>query len=152
LGQANMAPSDIGLIIHGTTLATNAIIERKGAKTALLVTEGFRDSIEMAFENRFEQYDLYMEKPSPLVPRDLRFGVPERLEARGGVLLPLNEEAVKALAPELQRRGIEAVAIGFMHAYLDPRHERRTREILSQLLPGLAISLSSEVSPEIREY
>ena len=152
LRQAGMAPSDIGLIIHGTTLATNAIIERKGAKTALIVTEGFRDSIEMAFENRFEQYDLYMEKPSPLVPRDLRFSVPERLEARGQVLLPLNEEAVKALALQLQRRAIEAVAIGFMHAYLDPRHERRTREILSDLVPGLAISLSSEVSPEIREY
>jgi N-methylhydantoinase A len=79
-------PADIGLIIHGTTLATNAIIERKGARTALIVTQGFRDSIEMAYENRFEQYDIFMDKPAPLVPRDLRFGVPERLDAQGNVM------------------------------------------------------------------
>src|SRR5882757_5666212 len=95
LQRAALAPSDIALIIHGTTLATNAIIERKGAKTALIVTQGFRDSIEMAYEHRFEQYDIFMEKPLPLVPRDLRLGVPERLDARGGVLLPLDEDAVR---------------------------------------------------------
>ena len=152
LRQAALIAEDIGLVIHGTTLATNAIIERKGAKTALIVTEGFRDSIEMAFENRFEQYDIFMDKPAPLVPRDLRLGVRERLDGRGTVLVPLDEEAVRALAPGLERAGIEAVAIGFMHAYLDGRHERRTREILSDLLPTVAFSLSSEVSPEIREY
>ena len=152
LRQAELTAEDIGLVIHGTTLATNAIIERKGAKTALIVTEGFRDSIEMAFENRFEQYDIFMDKPAPLVPRDLRLGVRERLDGRGTVLVPLDEEAVRALAPRLERAGIEAVAIGFMHAYLDGRHERRTREILSDLLPTVAFSLSSEVSPEIREY
>src|SRR5215468_6079842 len=152
LRQAELTAEDIGLVIHGTTLATNAIIERKGAKTALIVTEGFRDSIEMAFENRFEQYDIFMDKPAPLVPRDLRLGVRERLDGRGTVLVPLDEEAVRALAPGLERAGIEAVAIGFMHAYLDGRHERRTREILSDVLPTVAFSLSSEVSPEIREY
>ena len=152
LRQAELTAEDIGLVIHGTTLATNAIIERKGAKTALIVTEGFRDSIEMAFENRFEQYDIFMDKPAPLVPRDLRLGVRERLDGRGTVLVPLDEEAVRALAPGLERAGIEAVAIGFMHAYLDGRHERCTREILSDLLPTVAFSLSSEVSPEIREY
>jgi N-methylhydantoinase A len=152
LRQVELTAEDIGLVIHGTTLATNAIIERKGAKTALIVTEGFRDSIEMAFENRFEQYDIFMDKPAPLVPRDLRLGVRERLDGRGTVLVPLDEEAVRALAPGLERAGIEAVAIGFMHAYLDGRHERRTREILSDLLPTVAFSLSSEVSPEIREY
>src|SRR5215471_16337932 len=152
LRQAELTAEDIGLVIHGTTLATNAIIERKGAKTALIVTEGFRDSIEMAFENRFEQYDIFMDKPAPLVPRDLRLGVRERLDGRGTVLVPLDEEAVRALAPGLEMAGIEAVAIGFMHAYLDGRHERRTREILSDLLPTVAFSLSSEVSPEIREY
>jgi N-methylhydantoinase A len=152
LQRATLAPSDIALIIHGTTLATNAIIERKGAKTALIVTQGFRDSIEMAYEHRFEQYDIFMEKPLPLVPRDLRLGVPERLDARGGVLLPLDEDAVRRLVPTLRQAGIEAVAIGYMHAYLDGRHERRTRDILADLLPGLAFSLSSEVSPEIREY
>ena len=152
LKLSGVMPADLGLIIHGTTLATNAIIERKGAKTALVVTDGFRDSIEMAFEHRFEQYDIFMRKPPPLVARDLRFGVPERLDGRGNVLVPLDEAAVAALAPRLAAAGIEAIAVGYMHAYLDGRHERRTRDILAGLLPGLSISLSSEVSPEIREY
>jgi N-methylhydantoinase A len=150
--QAGLKPADLSLIIHGTTLATNAIIERKGARTALLVTEGFRDSIEMAYENRFEQYDIFMDKPPPLVPRHLRFGIKERLDSRGNVLIPLDEAAVAELAPKLKAAGIEAVAIGYMHAYLDGKHERRTRDILAELLPGIAITLSSEVSPEIREY
>ncbi|WIM10340.1 hydantoinase/oxoprolinase family protein [Enhydrobacter sp.] len=152
LKQSGVKPADLGLIIHGTTLATNAIIERKGARTALIVTEGFRDSIEMAFEHRFEQYDIFMQKPPPLVARDLRFGVPERLDGRGNVLIPLDEDAVRALAPRLEAQRIEAVAIGYMHAYLDGKHERRTRDILGALMPGLSITLSSEVSPEIREY
>ena len=126
-----MKPADLGLIIHGTTLATNAIIERKGARTALVVTEGFRDSIEIAFEHRFEQYDIFMQKPPPLVPRDLRFGVPERMDGRGNVLIPLDEAAVRALAPKLKAAGVEAIAIGYMHAYLDGKHERRTRDILA---------------------
>jgi N-methylhydantoinase A len=152
LKLSGVKPADLGLIVHGTTLATNAIIERKGAKTALIVTEGFRDSIEMAFEHRFEQYDIFMRKPPPLVARDLRFGVPERLDGRGNVLIPLDEASVTALAPTLSAAGIEAIAIGYMHAYLDGKHERRTRDILAELLPGVSISLSSEVSPEIREY
>ncbi len=152
LKQTAVKPADLGLVIHGTTLATNAIIERKGAKTALIVTEGFRDSIEMAFEHRFEQYDIFMQKPPPLVARNLRFGVPERLDGRGNVLIPLDEAAVRALAPQLSANGIESVAIGYMHAYLDGAHERRTRDILREKLPGLSITLSSEVSPEIREY
>jgi N-methylhydantoinase A len=149
---SGLKPADLGIIIHGTTLATNAIIERKGAKTALIVTEGFRDSIEMAFEHRFEQYDIFMVKPSPLVPRDLRFGVPERIDGRGNVLIELDEAAVKALAPQLKAAGVEALAIGYMHAYLDGAHERRTRDILAEMLPDVSITLSSEVSPEIREY
>jgi len=149
---SGLKPSELGLIIHGTTLATNAIIERKGAKTALIVTEGFRDSIEMAFEHRFEQYDIFMVKPSPLVARDLRFGIAERMDGRGNVLLPLDEAAVKALAPKLKAAGVEAIAIGYMHAYLDGKHEKRTAEILAEALPGVSITLSSEVSPEIREY
>ena len=152
LKQSGAKPGDLGIVIHGTTLATNAIIERKGAKTALIVTEGFRDSIEIAFEHRFEQYDIFMVKPSPLVPRDLRFGIPERMDGRGNVLIALDEAAVKALAPRLKAAGIEAIAIGYMHAYLDGTHERRTRDILAEMLPGVSISLSSEVSPEIREY
>ena len=152
LKQTGVKPAELGLIIHGTTLATNAIIERKGARTALVVTEGFRDSIEIAFEHRFEQYDIFMQKPPPLVPRDLRFGIPERMDGRGNVLIPLDEAAVRALAPKLKAQGIESVAIGYMHAYLDGKHERRTRGILAELLPGVPITLSSEVSPEIREY
>jgi N-methylhydantoinase A len=152
LKLSGVKPADLGLIIHGTTLATNAIIERKGAKTALVVTEGFRDSIEMAFEHRFEQYDIFMMKPSPLVPRELRFGIPERLDGRGNVLMDLDEAAVRALAPKLKAAGIEAIAIGFMHAYLDGKHERRTRDILAETMPDVSYSLSSEVSPEIREY
>ena len=152
LKLSGVKPADLALIIHGTTLATNAIIERKGAKTALVVTEGFRDSIEMAFEHRFEQYDIFMMKPPPLVARELRFGIPERLDGRGNVLLPLDEAAVRALAPKLKAAGIEAIAIGFMHAYLDGKHERRTRDILAETMPDVSFSLSSEVSPEIREY
>jgi N-methylhydantoinase A len=152
LKQTRIQPADLGLVIHGTTLATNAIIERKGARTALVVTEGFRDSIEIAFEHRFEQYDIFMRKPPPLVARDLRFGIPERMDGRGNVLIPLDEMAVRALAPRLKAAGIEAIAVGYMHAYLDGKHERRTRDILGELLPGVSISLSSEVSPEIREY
>ena len=152
LKESGMKPVDLGLVIHGTTLATNAIIERKGARTALIVTEGFRDSIEMAFEHRFEQYDILMQKPPPLVPRDLRFGIPERLDGRGNVLIPLDEDAVRALVPKLEAQKIEAVAIGYMHAYLDGKHERRTRDILRELMPDLSITLSSEASPEIREY
>ena len=152
LKLSGVKPSDLGIIIHGTTLATNAIIERKGAKTALVVTEGFRDSIEMAFEHRFEQYDIFMMKPPPLVARELRFGIPERLDGRGNVLMELDEAAVRALAPKLKAAGIEAIAIGFMHAYLDGKHERRTRDILKETMPDVSFSLSSEVSPEIREY
>jgi N-methylhydantoinase A len=152
LKQTGVKPAELGLIIHGTTLATNAIIERKGARTALVVTEGFRDSIEIAFEHRFEQYDIFMQKPPPLVPRDLRFGIPERMDGRGNVLIPLDEAAVRALAPKLKAERVEAIAVGYMHAYLDGKHERRTRDILAELLPGMSITLSSEVSPEIREY
>src|SRR5882757_6260799 len=152
LKQTGFKPADLGLVIHGTTLATNAIIERKGAKTALVVTEGFRDSIEIAFEHRFEQYDIFMMKPPPLVARELRFGIPERLDGRGNVLMALDEAAVRALAPRLKAAGIEAIAIGYMHAYLDGKHERRTRDILAETMPGVSFSLSSEVSPEIREY
>jgi N-methylhydantoinase A len=152
LKLGNMAPGQVGLIVHGTTLATNAIIERKGALTALVTTQGFRDSIEMAQENRFEQYDIFIEKPEPLVPRTLRFTVPERTDAKGGVRLALDEKAVEALAETLKAKKIEAVAIGFLHSYANPTHERRTAEILSARLPGVRFSVSSEICPEVREY
>ncbi len=152
LGQAGVQPSEVGLVIHGTTLATNALIERKGAKTALVATDGFRDSIEIAYEHRFEQYDLYMERPQPLIARDWRFAVPERVAADGSVLLPLDEDAVHELAGTLADTGVESVAICFLHSYVNADQERRAGEILSAALPDVSITLSSVVCPEIREY
>ena len=152
LDEARAGPADVGLVIHGTTLATNALIERKGARTALVVTDGFRDSIEIAYEHRFEQYDLYMERPRPLVPRHLRFTVPERAAADGSVLLALDEAAVTALVPAMRRADIRSVAVCFLHSYANPEHERRAGELLAQAMPELSITLSSDVCPEIREY
>ena len=152
LDEAGLSAGDIGILIHGTTLATNAMIERKGALTALVTTEGFRDSLEIGQEDRYDQYDIFLEKKLPLVPRHLRLCVPERVDVEGAVLLPLDEDAVRALVPELQRRRVESIAIGFLHSYANPAHEERTRDILAAALPGVAISLSSEVCPEVREY
>jgi N-methylhydantoinase A len=152
LAQSGLQPSSIELIIHGTTLATNALIERKGAKVGLLTTDGFTDSLEIAYEHRFEQSDIFMQRPAPLVPRHLRLGVPERLASDGSVLLDLDEVALKEQAEKLKREGVEAIAIGFLHCFANPEHERRAAEILSKSMPGIPLSLSSEVSPEIREY
>jgi N-methylhydantoinase A len=152
LERAGVAPGDLATVIHGTTLATNAIIERKGARTALVVTEGFRDSLEIAHENRFEQYDIFMDKPPPLVPRNLRLPVPERIEARGRVVTPLDEAALAGVAATLVREEVTSVAIGFLHSYVNPAHEERARAVLAKLLPDVWITLSSEVCPEMREY
>jgi N-methylhydantoinase A len=152
LGDAGLHFSDIDVFIHGTTLATNAIIERRGARTALIATEGFRDTIEIANESRYDQYDLSIEKPQPLVPRALRFTVPERVDVHGEVRLALDEAAVAAQVARLKDSGIEAVAICFMHSYVNPAHEQRAGEILAKAMPGLSITLSCEVAPEIREY
>ena len=150
--EAGIEPGEIALLIHGTTLATNALIERTGAKTALLVTEGFRDSVEMALENRFEQYDISIDRPAPLVPRHLRWPVTERVNYRGEILVPLEEDSVHALVPQFERHGIEAAAVGLLHSYANPVHERQVGKILATALPELRITLSSEVCPEIREY
>ena len=152
LQRSGVEAKDVALVIHGTTLATNALIERKGAHTALITTDGFRDSIEIAYEHRFEQYDLYMERPQPLIARDWRFSVPERIAADGSVLLDLDEAALRALAEKLGKTDIEAVAVCFLHSYVNPEHERRAGEILAEALPGVSITLSAEVCPEIREY
>ena len=152
LGDAGKGFGDVGVFVHGTTLATNAVIERRGARTALIATEGFRDVLDIANESRYDQYDLTIEKPRPLVPRALRFTVPERLDVAGKVRLALDEAAVTALAPELRARGIESVAVAYMHSYANPAHERRTRELLKAALPDLWVTLSSEVCPEVREY
>jgi N-methylhydantoinase A len=152
LRQAGLAPGDLSIIIHGTTLATNAIIERKGAKTALVTTEGFRDTVEIRHENRFEQYDVNIDLPPPLVPRRLRWVVSERIDARGRVVKPLDETAVAGLAARLEADGVESVAIGFLHSYVNPAHEQRVRELLLGRIGGVTMTLSSDVSPEMREY
>jgi len=153
LAAAGLSPSEVSVFVHGTTLATNALIERKGARTAFVTTEGLRDILEMGYEKRFEQYDVYMERPLPLVPRPLRFTVPGRLDGRGRVLRELDDAAVRAVGRRLSAERVGAVAIGFMHAYAWPEHERRAAEILRAELPGdVTICLSSEVCPEIREY
>ena len=150
--QAGIAPGDIGQIIHGTTLATNALIERRGAKTALITTQGFRDVIEMRTESRFEQYDLNLNLPDPLLPRQSRFTVAERVNAKGEVMIPLNRDEVKEVAARIARAGYTSVAVGLIHSYLNPAHEEMVREVLAEELPDVSISISSEVSPQMREY
>src|SRR5262249_38472299 len=152
LAEAALPPSALSLIIHGTTLATNALIERKGAKTALITTHGFRDTIEIRHENRFEQYDVGIELPPPLVPRRLRLPVRERIDARGRVLIALDASDVGRAIDEIERQGAEAVAVGLLHSFTEPRHEQRIAAILSERLPRLPVTLSCEVSPEMREY
>jgi len=152
LQQAGLSSGDIGLIIHGTTLATNALIERRGARTALLTTEGHRDALEMAHEDRFEQYDINIDRPRPLVPRHLRLPVHERLDCNGRVLIPLNEDSIESALPVLEEHGVESVAIGYLHAFVNPQHELRTAELLQAARPDLSITLASEVCPEIREF
>jgi N-methylhydantoinase A len=153
LEQSGIKPADIGVFIHGTTLATNALIERKGAKTAFITTKGFRDILEQGYEKRFDHYDLMIDRSVPLVPRTLRFTVEERLSADGDVLVPLDESAMQDLAQQLLDENVKAVAIGFLHAYAHDGHECQVREILSTALPkDVTICISSEVAPEIREF
>ena len=145
-------PDDIGVIVHGTTLATNAVIERKGSKVSLITTQGFRDTIEIGTEGRPEQYDINILKPSPLVPRRRRFTVPERLNRDGKALVSLQVESLESLLPSLDSAGTEALAIAFLHSYVNPVHELRARDFFARHRPDLPISLSSEVSPEFREF
>lgn len=152
LADAGMTMRDLAVFVHGTTLATNAIIERKGATVALIATDGFRDVIEIADEGRFDQYDIFIEKPRPLVPRQLRFTVPERVDVHGAVRLALDEAAVAAVADQLAGAGVQAVAVALIHSYVNPAHERRIGEIIAKRCPGVSITLSSDVCPEAREY
>ena len=152
LASSKLEASQVQLVIHGTTLGTNAILERKGARTAFITTAGFRDVLEIGYESRYDQYDILIEKPVPLVPRSCRLSVRERIDITGRVLEPLVEADVEGLIPALQKLDIESVAIGFLHAYANPDHEQRVRDLVARSLPGLSISLSSEVCPEVREY
>ncbi|KQW20895.1 methylhydantoinase [Afipia sp. Root123D2] len=150
--QAGLRPGDITQVIHGTTLVTNALIERRGAKLAFITTEGFRDVVEMRSENRFEQYDLNLKLPTPLVARQDRYTLKERIAADGSILLPLDLEEVKELAARIVERGYEAVAVGLMHAYANGEHEREIERVLKAAAPDLSVSLSSVVSPQMREF
>ena len=152
LAEAGTAIGEVDSIVHGTTLVTNTVIERKGARVGLITTKGFRDSIEMGGEIRYDLYDLFLERPEPLVPRYLRVEVDERIDAEGKVLRPLGREDVRAAAEKLLREGVEAIAVCFMHSYRNDSHERIAKEVLLKMAPRLPICISSEVAPEIREY
>ena len=123
LSEAGVDPGEVGVVIHGTTLATNALIERKGAKTALLTTEGFRDVVEIRHENRFEQYDVNIDLPLPLVPRRRRLPICERINAQGEILQVLDESSVARAIETLAAEDVEAVAIGFLHSFTNPAHD-----------------------------
>ncbi len=150
--QAHIQPADIQQIIHGTTLATNALIERRGATTALITTQGFRDVIEMRSESRFEQYDLNLALPEPLLERQHRYTVAERVNAKGDVLINLQRSEVEALIDQIKPANYQSIAVGLMHSYLNDSHEKMIREVLLEKMPDVAVSLSSEVSPQMREY
>ncbi len=142
--------SAIDRVIHGTTLVTNALIERKGARTALLTTEGFRDALEIGREGRYDIYDLFLELPAPLVERRLRMEVPERVNVRGETLTPLDEGALRRVCADLRSEGIEAVAVSFIHSYVNPGHEQRAAEVLGEVLGDAAVSVSHRIAPEMR--
>ena len=150
--KAGIKAKDIQQIIHGTTLATNALIERRGAKTALITTKGFRDVIEMRTESRFEQYDLNLSLPEPLLGRHRRYVIEERIDASGAILIPLNQDELADLAQTIKAGGYLSVAVGLLHSYVNDVHERQIKAYLETHLPEVMISISSEVSPQMREY
>ncbi|HYE91012.1 MAG TPA: hydantoinase/oxoprolinase family protein, partial [Terriglobales bacterium] len=154
LKLAGARPADVARFIHGTTIATNAILEQKGATTAILTTEGFEDVLELGRMKRSRMYDLGMEAEVPtfLAPRRRRIGVRERLDAKGRVLVPLHEDDVRAAVATLRAQGVSAIAVCYLFSFVNPAHERRTRDIVAELAPEMSVSLSSEVDPTFREY
>lgn len=153
-GSANegIAPEALRLLVHATTIATNALIEGSEARIAMITTEGFRDVLEIGYQIRPRLYDVFQAKPRPLVPRRWSYGVPERLDAAGNVLTPLDENALRAAIAEMKREGVEAVVICFLHSYVNPVHEQRAAEIVREVFPEAYLSVSSEVCPEFREF
>ncbi|MFT5444904.1 MAG: N-methylhydantoinase A [Gammaproteobacteria bacterium] len=153
LQDAQVDAGDVHSVVHGTTLVTNTVIERKGARVGLITTRGFRDALEMGKEIRYDLYDLFLEPPPTLVPRRCRMEVSERMAADGEELMPLDRAEVEQAARTLiDEHGVEAIAISFMHSYRNPAHEREAGEIVAALLPNIPFTLSSEVAPEIREF
>ena len=152
LAKAGATPAQVGRVVHATTLFTNALIERKGARTGLLTTAGFRDVLEIGRERKYELYDLFIEMPTPLVARPWRREARERLAADGTVEIALDVDAALAEVADLVAQGIESLAVCFLHAYANPVHERRLGAAVAERFPGLSVSLSSDIAPEIREY
>lgn len=152
LGSNGLQFSELSHVVHATTLVTNAIIERKGARVGLITTEGFRDALEIGNEKRYDLYDLFFEKPAPLVTRPFRHEVIERIDANGNVIVPLDHASVVAAAGLLREQNVEAVSVCLLHSYRNARHEHEVRDILAESIPGIPITLSSDVAPEIREY
>lgn len=150
--QTGIPVAQVDQIVHGTTLVTNALIERKGAVTALITTKGFRDALEIAREHRYDLYDLFLEHPAPLAPRYLRLELNERIFSDGSIATPVDLDELPAIVDTFRREGVNAVAISFMHSYQNPEHERLVHERLLELAPDLTYSISSDVAPEIREY
>ena len=152
LKKAKRSPSELSLIVHGTTLATNALIQRRGAKVAFLTTKGHIDTLAIAREERFEQYDINIDRAQPLVPRHLRIPITERLTREGEVFVSLDKSTILKALKIIKKEAAESIAVGYLHSYVNPAHELETREILKQHRPDLDVSISSEVAPEIREY
>jgi 5-oxoprolinase (ATP-hydrolysing)/N-methylhydantoinase A len=152
LAAGGRRPGEVARLIHGTTLVTNAIIAREGARLGLLTTRGFRDVLEMGIEQRYDIYDLFLAFPEPLVPRELRREVDERMDRDGRVVTPLDLAGVRREVAALAAAGVEALAVCFLHAYRNPAHERLVGDLVRREFPGLAVSLSSDVVPELREY
>jgi N-methylhydantoinase A len=154
LAHAGAKPADVERFIHGTTIATNAVLEQKGAVTAVLTTEGFEDVLELGRMKRSRMYDLAMdpEVPTFLAPRRRRVGIGERLDAKGRVLVALNEDDVRAAVARLRAQGVQAIAVCYLFSFVNPAHERRTREIIAESAPEISVSLSSDVDPTFREY
>ena len=152
LQENKIKSSDIKMIIHGTTLATNAVIERKGAKTCFITTEGFRDVLDIGYESRFDQYDILIEKTMSLVPRKHRYVIEERTDINGSIIKPINAKKFQSLVDTIKKEKFESIGIGFLHSYANSKNENDLKEFLLKHLPDVEVSISSDVCPEIREY
>ncbi|WP_338876181.1 hydantoinase/oxoprolinase family protein [Spirosoma sp. SC4-14] len=152
LNRAELHLNDIDMIVHGTTLVTNAIFERKGAKTGLITTRGFEDVLEIGREYRYDIYDLQITMPDPLIPRNLRLGITERIDFQGNVLTPLLETEIASVVDELVGKGVQAIAVCLLQSFANPVHERRVGDFIQRHYPAISVSLSVDIMPEIREY
>ena len=152
LEENNIKASDIKMIIHGTTLATNAVIERKGAKTCFITTSGFRDVLDIGYESRFDQYDILIDKTMSLVPRKHRYVIDERTDVNGSIITSIDKDQFCNLITKIKNENFESIAVGFLHSYANPDNEKILKAFLTKELPDVEVSISSDVCPEIREY